>query len=480
MKDKLKKVFSIITTVVASLLFVGGTIISIIDLVSPEENSISAFLSEQSYNFLLLIFCAVGLVIVLDKITDGSLKTDVKRILEKINVDRTDVIVLPTQADFYDYFEERIKKLSANSFIYVTTFDKYDANYDHTEGKEMFSDTFMDCWDRYVVKRHVMVKQLVHVTDMHDVEQLTSRLKNNKKSNNFIISVIVGLPIVPYLDWIVIDNRYTLISIVTDASNPYDGGFGFAIDNVEIAKAFITYFEIYSNSKISKVVLNKNGVVEEEHLKEVETSAMLTRPDLEEIGNINKALFKILFDQNVRTCITNIASSLHNIAVCDKTGVLLNNAINIIKKIAFYNQIDITVEESLSALLKIYGSERINIKAVSCADIIPGFWTDDIGKAIQRLCNDESKKNVIERVYIYSKDDSATRKLIKEQKLVTSYTIDKDKFPTAVTDVEDFILVDDKMLLVLKNDSAQISIDKETIKYYTNKFKSLVGYATRR
>lgn len=473
----MKKVFSIITTILATLLFISGTIVSIIDLVSPDDSVISTYMADKSYNFLLLIFCAVGLVIIFDNILDGSQRKDIKAILTSVNREKIDVKIFPTQVEFYDYFEDRIKKLSSNSSIYVTTFDKYNANYDHTEGKELDSDTFMDCWEKYVVKKNILVKQLVHITDKHDVEQLISRIENNKKSNNFIISVMVGLPLVPYIDWIVIDGRYTLITIPSETSNPYDGEFGFAIDNRELAQAFITYFELYNNSKLSKVVLGKNGTVETSHLNDVTESVMQARPDLEEMNEINKYLFNVLSNNNIRYYMNDVSTMLHKISICDKTGILLDLAIKSLRDCSIQDQSEISVEESLSALLKIYGSEGVNIKAVSCSDVLPSFWSDDVGKAIQRLCKDSSKNNRIERVYIYNGDDDVTEKMIKDQKSVASYKIDKKKFPVVAAEAEDFILVDDKMLLILKNESASISLNQDIIKKYSEKFKSLVGYS---
>ncbi len=472
----MKRVLSIVTNIIAALLFVGGMVISIIDLVSPDDNVLSVYLKDRSYNFLLLVFCAVGLVIILDNVIDGSLRKDVNSILKLVNREKIDVKIFPTQVEFYDYFEERIKNLSSTSSIYVTTFDKYNADYDHTEGKEQDSDTFMECWDKYVVRKGVSVKQLVHITDKHDVDQLKKRIENNKKSNNFIISAMVGLPSAPNIDWIVIDERYTLIAIPTHVSNPYEGEFGFAIDNEELAKAFIKYYDIYS-SKLSQVVLSKNGTVNLNHLDEVTRGVMQTCPDLEEMYKINKSIIHTLSDKKISKCIDELTSKLYEISVCDKTGTILDSAVKTIYACTIRNDLNISIDDSLFALLKIYESENVTIKAVSCADILPSFWSDDIGKTIQRLCKDSSKHNHIERVYIYNGDEKVIDKIIKEQKNVVSHKIDKSKFPIGTDEAEDFIIVNDKMLLILKNESALLTLDNETIKKYSEKFKSLAGYS---
>lgn len=106
----------------------------------------------------------------------------------------------------------------------------------------------------------LQVRQLVHVTTPQDYKELKERVETFRENYNFAISAIVGLPIAPFLDFMVINQEYVVMGFSNDSSSPNNLSFGFVVQSKELALNFQNYFNVYWAGQFSVIVKDKDEI----------------------------------------------------------------------------------------------------------------------------------------------------------------------------------------------------------------------------
>lgn len=470
-----KKAFSIFCNIIFFSLFGSGFIISILDMI-PNFTFFQEFVDTFSTNLLLLMFCSSGLVILMDKVSSESNQTLLKEISEIVKEDKGKIVLLEGDISIHSYFGEKIKKLKKESKIYITAFDKYNSDYDTTNGKISAVDEFMRNWKEYVVKRNISVEQLVHICDEHDYNQLMKRIESVKLSSNFTISAYLGLPSIPYIDLAIIDDEITILFFPDKQSNPYYGDFGIAIENREITRKFKDYFMLYNNSELCKIVYTENMTEQhKKNLKDMEKYLMRTRPDFSKISIINKYITSI-FSKNEFLSIIEEISDIIALLNNDITNKFINNLIDEYKKVNnnIKNKYEILIpyNESIKILNQIFSCENLKIMAVSDDTKNKEFWDTEYGLKIREMNIKKELKNYIHRIHIVSDVKEKKKKnktsFLTEQ-WILSTDVDNIKIP-----IEDFLIVNKSLLFIYKeNGDSILSIDKNKINDYIIKYNKI-------
>ena len=153
-------------------------------------------------------------------------------------------------------------------------------------------------------------------------------------------------------------------------------------------------------------------------------------------------------------------------------NTIMNGFINIEKKQLH----EIMTDSILNAKQKIY--------ATSVEIGNDNFWSSKEGETIFSLnASGISKKGIkIQRIFIYNLDQTEKVELIIKKQLsadVKVSTICKDSNTRGA--YEDFIVIDDKITILINEDgSARMSIDKEIVNRFMKKFDRYNKQATKR
>lgn len=497
--DKWKKIKNHIfgfLDIVFIITYIIVVILAILDIFSI----FTVVKSELWSKVLVFLFGTVGIVIISDK---KRMEEDIKPQIENINekedviqnaVQRTEIIAkdifekidnemdvkyFPDKTQFYLFLTELILKLPSGSRIDVTSFEKnYNVSYD--VGEDIHIESFMKTWTEMVSEGRFLVRQLVHITSTQDYEELNERINLFKNNYNFTVSAIVGLPIVPFFDMMVINQEYIFMGLSNDVSSPNNFSFGFAIKGRELALNFQNYFNVYWSSQFSVLVKDKDEI-KKKNLKEVgryvydiDHDASFVRFNqmllalyhinehngkiIELLDNLHRFYGNVCYDimQNeieskIRECVDFINKRTHNFVTFDRT-----EAAEIIAKMMFNAK-----NKIFAVSLDIDGSE---------------FWVADEGESVFQANIDAiSKRKVeIQRIFISTKEKKTELKKIMDEQINAGIILYYTEFKQGMGGTfEDFLIIDNEAVLVFTEKTVKISIYHPHIDEYFKKFERI-------
>ena len=271
--------------VIFEVLYIAVMILAILDIFG-----LFVFVQSDGWmKILVLIFATVGLVTISDKkrleeniepeltrISDvqNSEIGSVKKIEDNTNVtlekldDTKQIKYFKDKTQFYLYLTQILLKMPSGVKIDVTSFEKnYNISYEIGENRHI--ESFMKTWNERVQNGQFVVRQLVHITSEQDYCELCERVGKFKSNYNFTVSAMVGLPIAPFMDYMIVNQEYVFIGFSDDMSSPCNFSWGMVIKGKEIAQRLQSHFNIYWSSQFSLLIKDKDEV-KQRNLKKIE------------------------------------------------------------------------------------------------------------------------------------------------------------------------------------------------------------------
>ncbi len=234
MLGKIKKGFNIFLEVVFYIAYIVTIILGILDIF----DLVNLFNMEQWMKILVMLFGTIGIVVLGDKRkmeqdfipniseisnTQNDLFTEEQKIKESVsNIENkvsgnSEVFYFSDKTQFYLFLTDLLLKLPTNARIDVTSFEK-NYNISYSVGEDVHIEAFMTAWTQAVRSGKFHVRQLVHVTSPQDYNELKDRVYSFKDNWNYTISAMVGMPIAPFSDYIILNQEYVVIGMSNDIS----------------------------------------------------------------------------------------------------------------------------------------------------------------------------------------------------------------------------------------------------------------------
>jgi hypothetical protein len=151
-----------------------------------------------------------------------------------------------------------IDSSAPGSNVDVTHFEKLrGAPYD--VGENAMERLFMERWKAKVKNGHLIVRQIIHVSSGFDILEVERRLLEFADCMNYSANVICGMPVVPYVDVLVIRNQSAFLDLSSDPLEPFRASIALEATSPGIVQSVTDYFEIWW-SQFSTPVKNKDGI----------------------------------------------------------------------------------------------------------------------------------------------------------------------------------------------------------------------------
>lgn len=503
--DKWKKIKNFIfgfLDIVFIITYIIVVILAILDIFSI----FTPIKSELWSKILVFLFGTVGLVIISDK---RRMEEDIKPQIENVykkedeiqnSVNRTEIIAkdifgkignemevkyFPDKTQFYLFLTELILKLPAGSKIDVTSFEKnYNVSYD--VGEDIHIESFMKTWTEMVKEGRVLVRQLVHITSTQDYEELNERLSTFKNNYNFTVSAIVGFPIVPFMDMMVINQEYIFMGLSNDVSSPNNFSFGFAIKGRDLALNYQNYFNVYWSSQFSILVKDKDEI-KTKNLKEVGRYVYDIDHDASFV-RFNQMLLALYHINEYNVKIIELLENLHRFYgnVCydimrNEIETKIRECIDFINK-RTHDFVTFDRKDASSIIAKMMFNAKNKIFAVSLDIDGSEFWIADEGESIFQANIDViSKRKVeIQRIFISTKEKRTELETIMDAQIDAGIILYYTEFKQGIGGTfEDFLIIDNEAVLVFTESSVKISIYHPHIDEYFRKFERIKKLGTK-
>lgn len=499
---KLKKSLAFVLDVIFYVLYIVLIVITLLDV-------FGVFVFIESANWtkvLVMIFASVGLVTLSDKRKMGeSIEPEMKKITEKqeeacekinqikeetnIALDKLDstmqIEYFPDKTQFYLYLTKLLLQLPSGAKVDVTSFEKnYNVSYDRGEDRHI--ESFMKTWVDMVRSGHLVVRQLVHVTSTQDYRELEERIKNFKNKYNFTVSAIIGLPIVPFFDYMVVNQEYVFMGFSNDVSSPYNFSYGLVIRSKELALNFQNHFNIYWSNQFSFLIKDKDEI-KLRNLKKIARYVF----DIDHNVNLMKYHYMMLELYHINECNKMMMPLLENLhrfygnCCCD---ILQNDIEEKISEVAEFvnmktHQYMIFERNAASMLIaKMMFNAKHEILAVSLDIDGSEFWMNSEGETVFQANIDAiTKQKVrIERIFVCTKEKRIMLdKTIREQ-VEAGISIIYTEYKKGMGGTyEDFMIVDNEALLIFQENNIKISINQFHIDEYNKKYKRIRNMGAR-
>ena len=494
MKERIKTFFYNLIDILFMLSYIATIILAILDIFG-----IISFWDTQLWTkILVLLFGTVGITVLSDK---HKLETEVSSQISKIvdiqselqkdesqmgksiaNIGKNlsskmEVFYFKDKTQFYLYLTQILLNFPGGSQIDVTNFEKnYNVPYDAGENTHIAS--FMKAWTDAIKAGKVTVRQLVHITSPQDYAELLDRVSTFRANPNFTISAIVGLPSVPFEDFMILNQEYVCIGLSSDISSPNNLSFGYAIKCKELALSFQNHFNIYWSNQFSIILKDKDEVKKRQinrikpFVYDIEHNADLKRyhqimPGLYNINEHNSQILKIL--EILNQFYSNVCYEMYQKGIEKKTTDYFKFINNQMQKFLEFDR-----NQASDLLAKMIFSASSQILATSIDIGGSTFWTDDEGeKVFQANMSVVTKRGIqIERIFVCSQNKKTElQNIISDQiqaGIVVYYTEYKEGMGGTF---EDFMIVDNESLLIFNEDKIKISINPAKVESYNRKFK---------
>lgn len=496
MREKIKTFFYTLVDMLFMLSYIATIVLAILDIFGV----ISLWDINLWTKILVLLFGTVGITVLSDKhkldtevnnkisaiaTTQSEQVENERQVVDSIaNIgqnlsNKMEVLYFRDKTQFYLYLTQILLKLPGGSQIDVTNFEKnYNIPYD--AGENIHIESFMKAWTETIKAGKVTVRHLVHITSPQDYTELLDRISTFSNNPNYTISAIIGLPSVPFEDFMILNQEYVCIGLSSDISSPNNLSFGYAIRSKELAISFQNHFNIYWSNQFSITLKDKDEIKKRQLNKiksytyDVEHNTDLKKfhqimPGLYNINEHNSQILRIL--EILNRFYNNVCYEMYQKGIEKKTTEYFNFINNQMR-----NFLEFDRDQASDLLAKMIFKANSKILATSLDIGGTTFWTDDEGeKVFQANMSVVTVRNIhIERIFVCSKDKKTElQDIISAQRQVgieIYYTEYKEGMGATF---EDFMIVDDESLLVFKEDKIKISINPAEIESYCNKFKAI-------
>lgn len=495
--EKIRRSIFSLLDVLFLLTYIGTIILAILDIFGV----LNIVNHIQWTKIIVMVFGTVGMVILADKRkmevdifpridtilkeqkqfseTEASIDNRLKK-FDQILDKEIDIQYFPDKTHFYLYLTELLLKLPAGAKIDVTSFEKnYNVPYD--VGEDLHIEAFMKTWTELVKNGRVLVRQLVHVTSPQDYTELEDRIKTFQSYYNFTISTIVGMPIAPFFDYIIVNQEYVVVGMSNDVSSPNNLSFGYVIRSKELALDFQNHFNIYWSSQFSTIIKNKDEIKTnnlkkiQEYVYDIEHNVSIKKYNWLMLGiyHINEHNNKILqFIENLNRFYGNVCYDVLQNDIEDK----INECVEFVdKKMNSYESFG--RERAAELLSKMIFNAKKNIYAVSLDIDGNEFWETDEGEKVFKSNIDVMSRNGtnIQRVFVCSKEKKEELKETIIEQIQAGIVLYYTEYKQGIGGIfEDFIIIDDEALLILDENTIKVSINHNHISTYYQKFKRIM------
>lgn len=369
-------------------------------------------------------------------------------------------------------------KLPSGAEVDVTNFEKnYNIPYDI--GEDVHIESFMKTWVNSVKSNKISVRQLVHVTSTQDYLELIDRTNQFKNNHNFMISAIVGMPIAPYQDIMILNQEYIFVGLSNDMTSPNNLSFGYVIRSNELASSIRNYFNIYWSSQFSTIIKDKDEI-KKRNLTKIKalTYDIDHNIDIKKFNQLMLSVYHINDKHNKIIGIIDNLNILYRNVCCniiqedidrklDECYSLINSKMN-----GFF---EFDKRQAAELISKMIYNAQGKIVAVSVDIDSENFWMAEDGeKVFQANLDVMSKKQVnIVRIFVSSVEKKANLENIISDQIKSGIEVYYTEYKKGVGETfEDFLIIDNEALLVL-NENVKVSIDQREIDRYLVKFSQI-------
>lgn len=493
---KLRKFLTEFLDVTFSVTYILMIILGILDIFGI----FTVIAADMWSKILVMIFGTVGIVIISDKRKlEKEIKPQIDEIIEHQNngnssvenirqivgniFDRTNgninIKYFPDKTQFYLFLSELMLKLPNGARIDVTSFEK-NYNVPYAVGEDSYIETFMKSWNQMVKGGNLQVRQLVHVTTPQDYKELQERVETFKENYNFAISAIIGFPVVPFLDFMIIDQEYVMMGFSNDSSSPNNLSFGFVVQSKELALNFQNYFNVYWAGQFSVIIKDKDEIKRknlermEEYVFDIDHDNNLIRYHemmlaLYRINEHNKKIMPML--DNLNRLYDNSCFEL----IQDQIEKKIAESSDLVYK-KMHNYIKFQRTEAAPIIAKMMFNAKKEILAVSLDIDGSEFWQADEGEEIFKANVDAiSRKGVtIQRIFVCPLEKKEELGNIMNEHIAAGIIVYYTEYRRGMGGTfEDFLIVDKKSLLVFESKGVKVSFQKSHINKYIEKFNRI-------
>ena len=493
---KLRKFLAGFLDAIFSITYILMIILAILDIFGI----LTVIATDMWSKVLVMIFGTVGIVIISDKHKlEKEIKPQIDEIMEHQNneissVESIEQIVgnifdransninikyFPDKTQFYLFLSELLLKLPNGARIDVTSFEK-NYNVPYAVGEDGYIETFMKSWNQMVKGGSLQVRQLVHVTTPQDYKELKERVETFRENYNFAISAIVGLPIAPFLDFMVINQEYVVMGFSNDSSSPNNLSFGFVVQSKELALNFQNYFNVYWAGQFSVIVKDKDEIKKKnldrmgEYVFDIEHDDNLIRYHemmlaLYRINEHNKKIMPML--DNLNRFYDNMCFEL----IQDQVEKKLAECSDLIYK-KMHNYLNFQRIEAAAIIAKMMFNAKKEILAVSLDIDGSEFWQADEGEKIFNANVDAiSKRGVtVQRIFVCPLEKKVELESIMKEQIDAGIEVYYTEYRKGMGGTfEDFLIVDKKSLLVFESKGVKVSFQKSHINKYIERFNRI-------
>jgi hypothetical protein len=401
----------------------------------------------------------------------------------KKNDDDMHIIHSQSKTEMYSSFLSELKQIKGNPEVYVTHFEKLgDLSYD--DGDSDIEKELMKNWIEKIKNGNFReVRQIVHLSSKHDYYDTYKRLMDYQNCTNFKLNVMIGLPLEPFLDFVIVQDNFLIIDFSKDSKLPFDTDFGIFIRNKAVITDFIQYFNIWWDRSIS--IKDRNRI------------------NLNEFKSIFRKLPDFYYTDSNKQFNSNLLGMTRDIEVLNPLNLLLDK-LNLCNAYIYKEKIIKLINDAITRVDKI-SAEEIKIKEgdyITCSEYIYNSaidkifavsnesknddhffnnWNSELGNKIIELNEFALSRGVeIERIFILTNEqlkNDDMQAILKEQsdKGIKIYSI----LNTNVEIDEDFIISDNNLLMFLSNEESAeclATITRETaqIRKYQDKYNKLM------
>lgn len=438
----MRKITKIILTITSAALFLAGSILSILDLFGIVDIAGNLWAAQDILpnliNILIILVGTIGISLILERLIlinqmgenvaqINSSTTEItpisKTILEivsDIRKKKMPAIMYSKREDSYNAFTETLNNLPADTLICVTHFEKYrGASYDI--GEVEAEKRFMELWFDKVNNGDLSVRQIVHVSSIFDLNEVEDRIKQFSGASNFLLNVMYGPPIRPFLDLIVIRDNWAMIDFSNNPTSPFEDAISLALSDIQMVNELERYFGIWW-SRFSIPVKDRDGIKTEVLLQ---LKDMLPSQSAETwIDQSFELSLRIAKEKEIHENLFEIVREFSKINNSPLPEVFKSNAItylteckNNIKDLS-NDVVELEPIQSTILLATIFEEAHSEVNAVSC-DIDQGhFWDSSLGKRVLRANAQAVERGVnIQRIFIISQSEQGLKRvhqIIKE------------------------------------------------------------------
>jgi hypothetical protein len=407
-----------------------------------------------------------------------------EQLISSGNSENSNIIYLKDKVSFYIYFSQEIQHLESDSEVLVTSFDKT-PNLSYDTGEDKHIEALMETWSKKILSGDITVRQIAHVFTKKDLSEAKERMKKFKDCFNYSLSIMVGMPIRPYIDFVVINGNTVLLGFPQDKSAPYDMAFGIAIRGANYASAFGKYFNIYWNDECIPLK-TKDGSVEK-NISKID-SFTLNVSNFSEYSMYNQLVMKLIDSSAPYKNLNKLIARLHMLTVVGSYGHAKKIAADKLNK--FYNDVEkffidpirINANQVQDIMRTTIACAQNQIRATSVEIGDDSYWTSKDGEEIFSLniSGIAAKQIIIDRIFImYESQQESLAETLAQQRIagVNAY-----KIVTSINGrgpFNDFIIIDNDVVMeLLISGTANMYINADKISEYVEKFTTYQQQAT--